>query len=384
MIYKKIFFFFYFVCIIALLFFLGDFIISKNSNLFHIKKDCFNYKKINHKGGNFYSYNLKKNCFAFEHKGSTPSYKVFTDKNGFRTSNEKRSFEKNSKIIFLGDSFAYGFGVNYDESIPGLISKKISYKEEVINFGVPGYSPSVNYSNLKLYLNKYSNIEISKVFYILDLTDVHDESNRWNDITGLDFPIIVDKTTRKEIKKTFSYENKFRVSRFVAYHLNNYLRNFKKKIKKLYEDKEEIDIDLKGTYWGSFTHTDQNKLFKDPVYKKMWGNDYQVGLKKIKVKIKDISSLLKSRNIDFYITIHPWRETLELGQKKFNWENYANELCDISDCTKVINLFDTIRDVKKNNSNWKNLLYFKHDLHFNETGNSVYAEKIYNEALINN
>ena len=201
--------------------------------------------------------------------------------------------------------------------------------------------------NVLDFCNKYSNIEISKVFYILDLTDVHDESNRWNDITGLDFPIIVDKTTRKEIKKTFSYENKFRVSRFVAYHLNNYLRNFKKKIKKLYEDKEEIDIDLKGTYWGSFTHTDQNKLFKDPVYKKMWGNDYQVGLKKIKVKIKDISNLLKSRNIDFYITIHPWRETLELGQKKFNWENYANELCDISDCTKVINLFDTIRDVKK-------------------------------------
>ena len=54
----------------------------------------------------------------------------------------------------------------------------------------------------------------------------------------------------------------------------------------------------------------------------MWGNDYQVGLKKIKVKIKDISNLLKSRNIDFYITIHPWRETLELGQK-----NLIGKLC---------------------------------------------------------
>ena len=87
--YKKILISIYYLFFFFLLFFLGDYFISKKTNLFQIKKDCFNYKKIYHNKNNFYNYNLKKNCFAYEHKGKTPSYKVFTDENGFRFSNKK-------------------------------------------------------------------------------------------------------------------------------------------------------------------------------------------------------------------------------------------------------------------------------------------------------
>lgn len=379
--YKKILITFYYFGFFFLIFFSGDYFISKKTNLFKVKKDCFNYKKINHKEESYYSYNLKKNCFAFEHKGKTPSYKVFTDKDGFRYSNKNEKFSTNSKIIFLGDSFTYGFGVNYEDSIPGIISQKINYKKEILNFGVPGFSPSINYSNLKEYLNNNPEIVISKVFYILDLTDVHDESNRWNDVEGYNFPIILDESVKKEIKKTFDYKNKFRVTRFISYYINNNLRNFKKNIKRLIEKEEDININLKGTYWGSFTHTNKEKLLNDPEFRNLWKNDYLIGLKKIENKMKDISKLLKAKDAEFYITIHPWRETLELGQQEFDWEKFAINLCVISECKKVINFFDDVRELKKNNPNWKSLIYFKQDLHFNALGNNLYAEKIYKESL---
>ena len=101
-------------------------------------------------------------------------------------------------MIFLGDSFTYGFGVNYNDSIPGFISKKTK-KYEILNFGVPGYSPSMNYFKLKEFFNTNKNSTVTKVIYLLDLTDVHDEANRWQNIDSIDPPVIADQNIEKEI-----------------------------------------------------------------------------------------------------------------------------------------------------------------------------------------
>ena len=226
---KRFFIFLYYTIFFLFLFIVGDFFISKYTNLFKVKKDCFNYIKLKSGENSFYTYNLAKNCFAYEHKGATPSYKVYTDANGLRVPKNKQNIKSSSKIIFLGDSFTYGFGVDFENSVPGLLSKKINYSNEVINFGVPGYSPSMNLVNLQNYLSKNSKIEILKVFYILDITDVHDEANRWKDINGINLPVIEDEIVEKEIKKTFDFKKKFRTTRYVSYIINNNLRNLRKK-----------------------------------------------------------------------------------------------------------------------------------------------------------
>ena len=79
----------------ALVFFLAvDLVISKNTDLFKIRKDCFEYIKLEKNNKRYYTYFLSKNCQAFEHKGATPSYKVYTDENGNR-------YGKNKKKITL-------------------------------------------------------------------------------------------------------------------------------------------------------------------------------------------------------------------------------------------------------------------------------------------
>ena len=44
-----------------------------------IKKDCLRYIKYTSDEKNYYSYDLEKNCRAYETKKTMKTYKVFTD-----------------------------------------------------------------------------------------------------------------------------------------------------------------------------------------------------------------------------------------------------------------------------------------------------------------
>ena len=55
---------------------------------------------------------------------------------------------------------------------------------------------------------------ISSIFYILDITDVHDESNRWIKLNDIEMPVIIDRSVEKEIKNVFALKEKFRTLRF--------------------------------------------------------------------------------------------------------------------------------------------------------------------------
>ena len=279
---------------------------------------------------------------------------MFTDNLGNRVAKNKlKNKEKKDKILFLGDSFTYGFGVNYEDSVPGKIDKKTNEIYEIVNFAMPGYSPSINLFKLNNYLKKSNNVTIKKVFYILDLTDVHDESNRWLNIENLNTPVIIDESIKDEIKKTFEVKESLRATRFLSYLINKNVRNLRKRFNNYFSDSESKDPIDTGTYWGKFTHTAQSKLKKDKEYNALWQNDFEVGLKNIKIKLKEISDTLKPYNTEFYIVIHPWRETLEFGQAEFNWEKFAEEACFLAECKKVISIFDDVKKIKNSNPFWK-------------------------------
>ena len=133
---------FFFMSII--IFFTMDIIFSNSIIKSMIKKDCFKYMRYTINNQNYYSYELEKNCKAYETKRTVKTYNVYTDENGYRVGSKKNinKVNKENTIVFLGDSFTYGLGVNYEDSIVGILEKKkINY--EVINLAVPGYSPSI-------------------------------------------------------------------------------------------------------------------------------------------------------------------------------------------------------------------------------------------------
>jgi hypothetical protein len=51
------------------------------------------------------------------------------------------SSEKGPAIVFFGDSFTFGVGVNDSETLPQLFADLLDRKQRVLNFGVSGYGP---------------------------------------------------------------------------------------------------------------------------------------------------------------------------------------------------------------------------------------------------
>ena len=165
------------------------------------------------------------------------------------------------------------------------------------------------------------------------------------------------------------------MTRLLIYNLNKLFRNFRKDI---YQKKfEENDMFIGKTHWGSFTHTSYEELDKS-----IWlQNDFKVGIKNIMINVKSISQMAKKVNSEFYIVIYPWPETLEYGEKYFNWQQFSSELCQYADCTKLVNAFPAINKIKNKYTYWKKEVYLLQDVHFNAYGNHILAETIYKEAF---
>ena len=362
------------IYITVIIFLLMDIVFSNTIIQDIIKKDCLRYTKYTSNEKNYYSYDLEKNCKAYETKKTMKTYKVFTDNNGFRVSGENKGNkkDKNNSVIFLGDSFTYGIGLNYEDTIVGILeSKNINY--DVFNLGVPGYSPSILKYRLQEILK--AGYKPKKIFYLMDLTDVHDEANRWTKIFEAKNPVILDIAIHKEIEKVFTFKKNFKMTRLLIYNLNKSFRNLRKEINK--KSFEEADKTIGKTQWGSFTHLPYEKLDKE-----FWSpNDFNSGINNIKTNVKLISNMASEIKSDFYIVVYPWAETLEYGEKYFNWQNFSQELCVFSNCTKLINAFSKFLKIKENFTYWKKEIYFLQDIHLNAKGNRILAEIIYEEAF---
>ena len=104
--------------------------------------------------------------------------------------------------------------------------------------------------------------------------------------------------------------------------------------------------------------------------------DIEKGLIKIEKKIIEMSKTAKQLKSEFYIIIMPWPDTLNFGQKIFNWEKFNQDLCIKSECSKLINLFPKFKDLKQVDNNWLKILYLNNDIHLTRKGNEIVAEEI--------
>ena len=325
-------------------------------------KNCYNYEK-------FY-YELKKNCKGkYRFKKSFPIVETITDEMGLRVGKKSPSKNKNKKNIFLfGDSFTYGVGIEFEKTYAGLIEGK--YKDyNVYNFGVGSYSPSVYLSKLKKILDK--KIFPEKILLFLDLTDIIDEVTRWtfDEKTGevkLTSDYIYVNSQKKE---KFSKRN-FKTLNNVSSYINFRLRHYREIADIKFRDQRKIKTSIQG----SFTYKDINALDR-----RFWKKDtFTLGKQNLKKRLMQIAEISKNNNIDFYLVIYPWAETLELGQKEFSWSNYAENICANNRC-KLINAIPSFEEYKANNKNWSTDLYFLNDEHFNEKG----AELLYKTVVQN-
>ena len=79
----------------------------------------------------YYHHSLVPNVSNVYSKWANQIYKISTNSLGFRDS-VSRNIPKRSdmyRIIFMGDSFAEGIGVNWEDSFAGILSKQLKNKD---------------------------------------------------------------------------------------------------------------------------------------------------------------------------------------------------------------------------------------------------------------
>ncbi|MBM4337392.1 MAG: hypothetical protein FJ108_16020 [Deltaproteobacteria bacterium] len=69
------------------------------------------------------------------------TWHVRTDARGHRTGNAAPAAPGSPTLLLLGDSFAFGHGVDYEESFAALVAQELGGGLALVNTGVPGFGP---------------------------------------------------------------------------------------------------------------------------------------------------------------------------------------------------------------------------------------------------
>ena len=203
----------------------------------------------------------------------------------------------------------------------------------------------------------------------LDLTDAMNEAHRWKKNFENQPQLFIKIKKNRNNWQNFRREN-FKGTRLLSMTINSFIRKLKHNIKNKREIFVKPPID---SFWADFIHTDWTKLDQEKYWQPYGIGD---GLKRIEEKIYKISMIAKQMNSEFYIVIYPWADTLENGQRYFNWEDFAYKICKNSYCNKVINVFPDFKYYKTKNENWVKDLYLIDDPHLSEKGHKLVAEQI--------
>ena len=330
-----------------------DFVLSKTI----IKNNhCYNYSE--------YFYELKKNCKGkLRFKKTFPVVDIYTDEIGLRIGKSiVKKDEKKENIFIFGDSFTYGVGLEYEKTFAGIIEKQLNQYNH-FNFGVGSYSPSVYVYKLNEIIK--SGIIPNKIIVFLDLSDVMDESSRWqfNENTKVaklqtnDLYFMV-KEKKGEHEHDHS-ESNFKIIENIFSLINYNLRILRTKTK----NASSINKKVKKSIQASFTYTDQGELNST-----FWKNNtFNEGIKNLEKRFSDLKQISNKYNFDIHLVIYPWAETIEFGQEKFNWSEFSKKLCDHDRC-HLIDAISEFSQYKSKNKNWITDLYFPNDVHFNENG----------------
>jgi hypothetical protein len=328
-------------------------------------------------------YELSKSYIGYELFGST-IYKVFTDKNGFRSSSNL-NFNKKFKIIFLGDSAVYGM-MNWEESLPGIFQEISNL--DVLNGGIPSYSPTTYLHRYKQAL-EYGLLEKNHIVIVaLDISDVQDEAGHWMSPDYLNLKNVDHPINMSAFEEISENNNKnFNIKNWVISNLK--FSTIIYRIIKFNLVRHDYLEPIFNTSRSAFTWKNFDQLNK---LKSTQGNNYtrgylplgvDGGLKKIEKNLREINRLANDNAGRVYFFTYPWPAQIRY-QDSFGWTNYVKSICNEIKCAGTIDMIEEIVDFSKSELNWYKKIFLNGDIHLNQYGNKISAQKIFSTIKLNN
>ena len=286
---------------------------------------------------------------------------VKINSDGFRDYEYSIVKKRKSRIIMLGDSYLWGWGVELEETFSKYIEKAL--KCEVINMGVPAYGTDQEYLFFMRKGLKYSPDIVILCFYTNDLWD----NLRTEQPGGYGKPKFVNKNgklylTNVPVPPPSFYQNKNFITRtkiFLRNHFATYifLRNLLKKNRIIVHILQKTKIMKK---WGEYSN----------IYRTHLSKEIKNGWEITEMLITQLNNFLTAKGIIFMVVYLPSREQI-------NSFNAKNTQIDLHMPNKILK-----KICRKNNILFldttpflckysPNKIYFKTDNHFNSFGHLI-------------
>ena len=301
-------------------------------------------------------------------------YRLTTDSLGFKDASARKvSLKANSRrVLLLGDSFAEGIGVSFENSFAGLLYRAGQQRNEKIEFldaGVASYSPSIYYKKIKYLLD--SGLQFDELVLFSDTSDVTDEATTYFCID--DDPKYRTHCTEAEgsqrptanAQKRIFFIDRFAVTNKVRVYIKRSIQSL------LGRRRRAINTDHTRIGWV-IPGLDV-------------GNSYQPlgvegGIARSLQNMRALSDLLKARNIPLTIVVYPWAQQIAQGDRDSRQVSLWRDFC-MGRCKAFINLFPAFFAAADADRNWYEHLFILGDDHYSAAGNQFMFQELARHLL---
>jgi hypothetical protein len=302
-------------------------------------------------------------------------YRLTTDSLGFKDASVRNVPLKpaSRRILLIGDSFAEGIGMSFEDSFAGQLyraGQERSEKIEFLNAGVASYSPSIYYKKIKYLLER--GLQFDEVVVFSDTSDVTDEATSYFCID--DNPKYraycspAEGAAQPEAappKKTDFFIDRFVVTNRVRIYIKKSIQSF------LGNRRRSINTDHARIGWvipGLDVASDYRPL------------GVEGGIARSLQNMRALSDLLAARNIALTIVVYPWAQQLAQGDRDSKQISLWREFCQ-GRCKEFINLFPVFFAATEADKDWYEHLFILGDDHFSAAGNRLMFRELARHLL---
>lgn len=284
-------------------------------------------------------------------------YSIYTNSLGFRDGSTRKvdALSDKCRILFMGDSFTFAVGVDYQESFVGLVQNRLASRDiDALNGAAESYSPIIYYRRIKELLFEQG-LRFDEVVVFLDIGDPEDEAYFYAiDKDGA----VVSREAGWMAEAQFEEAgNRSTASRLVGF-VRDHTVLFR-----------YVWINIRLRYALPRTNLKRSLWTVDRALYNEYG---KIGLDKMKESMDRLHALLAERGIALTIAVYPWPDQiahrdLDSIQVRF-WQKWAEE-----NGVRFFNLFPVfIKGQIPEDSLRK--YYIKGDVHWNAAGHRLVAE----------
>lgn len=302
-------------------------------------------------------------------------YRLITDSLGFKDDSVRKVPLKSAsrRILLIGDSFAEGIGMSFEDSFAGQLyraGQERSEKIEFLNAGVASYSPSIYYRKIKYLIE--SGLQFDEVVLFSDTSDVTDEATSYfcidDDPEYRAHCSSAEGSAQPEAappKKTDFLIDHFVVTNRVRISIKRSIQSF------LGNRRRSIDTDHARIGW-TIPGLDV-------------GNSYQPlgvdgGIARSLQNMRALADLLAARKIPLTIVVYPWAQQLAQGDRDGRQVSLWRDFCP-GRCKAFINLFPAFFAATEADKDWYEHLFILGDDHFSAEGNRFMFRELVKKLL---